>query len=43
MTEKLMLALELGGKGMLGIFAVLGILAICVWALGEWDKKTKQQ
>jgi len=37
----IMLAVELGIKGMAGIFAVLGTLAVTVWLLGLWDKKTQ--
>ena len=39
--DNMMLAVELGLKGMAGIFAVLGTLAITVWLLGLWDKKTQ--
>ena len=33
MTENLMIAFEIMGKGMLGIFVALGIIAICVWIM----------
>ena len=35
------LALEIGLKGMGGVFAVLSILAVCVWGLAKMDSKAK--
>ena len=33
MSENLLIALEIMGKGMVGIFAALIIIAICVWVM----------
>ena len=39
MTENLNMALELMGQGMAGIFAVLGIIALLVFAVQRLDRK----
>ena len=41
MTENLNMALELMGQGMAGIFAVLGIIALLVFAVQRLDGKGK--
>ena len=41
MTENLNMALELLGQGMAGIFAVLGIIALLVFAVQRLDRKDK--
>ena len=41
MTENLNMALELMGQGMAGIFAVLGIIALLVFAVQRLDTKDK--
>ena len=41
MTENLIMALELMGQGMAGIFAVLGIIALLVAAVQRLDRKGK--
>ena len=41
MTENLNMALELMGQGMAGIFAVLGIIALLVFAVQRRDRKDK--
>ena len=41
MTENLIMALELMGQGMAGIFAVLGIIALLVAAVQRLDGKGK--
>ena len=41
MTENLIMALELMGQGMAGIFAVLGIIALLVVAVQRLDGKGK--
>ena len=41
MTENLIMALELMGQGMAGIFAVLGIIALLVVAVQRLDRKDK--
>ena len=41
MTENLNMALELMGQGMAGIFAVLGIIALLVFAVHRLDRKDK--
>lgn len=41
MTENLNIALELMGQGMAGIFAVLGIIALLVFAVQRLDRKDK--
>ncbi len=41
MTENLNMALELMGQGMAGIFAVLGIIALLVFAVQRLDRKDK--
>lgn len=41
MTENLNMALELIGQGMAGIFAVLGIIALLVFAVQRLDRKDK--
>ena len=35
-------ALEMMGQGMLGIFVVLGIIALFVWGLGKLESKKKK-
>lgn len=35
MMEHFMIALELMGKGMAGIFAALSLIAVCVWIMGK--------
>ncbi len=37
--DNVMIALEVMGKGMGGIFAALGIIAICVWVMQKIFKK----
>ncbi len=37
--ENVMIALEIMGKGMGGIFAALCIIAVCVWAMPKILKK----
>ena len=39
MNENLMQALEMLGQGMLGIFVVLGLIALLVVLLGKLDGK----
>ena len=39
MNENLMQALEMLGQGMLGIFVVLGLIALLVVLLGKMDGK----
>ena len=41
MTENLNMALELMGQGMAGIFTVLGIIALLVFAVQRLDRKDK--
>ena len=41
MTENLNMALEPMGQGMAGIFAVLGIIALLVFAVQRLDRKDK--
>ena len=41
MNENLMQALEMLGQGMLGIFTVLGLIALVVALLGKIEKKNK--
>ena len=41
MLEKILPALEMLGQGMLGIFVVLGIIAILVWGMGKLESKKK--
>lgn len=41
MTENLNMALELMGQGMAGIFAVLDIIALLVFAVQRLDRKDK--
>ena len=41
MTENLNMALELMGQGMAGIFAVLGLIALLVFAVQRLDRKDK--
>ena len=38
-TENVMYALEMLGQGMLGIFVVLGLIALMVLLLGRRDSK----
>lgn len=42
MFEKIIPALEMMGQGMLGIFVVLGIIAIVVRLLKVWDNKKEK-
>ena len=35
-------ALEMLAQGMIGIFVVLGIIAILVWAMGKLESKKKK-
>ena len=37
--ENVMSALEMMGQGMLGIFVVLGLIALLVMLLGKFDAK----
>lgn len=37
--EKIILALEMMGQGMLGIFVVLGIIAVVVRVMQKMDQK----
>ena len=39
MSENLIRALEMLGQGMLGIFVVLGLIALMVLLLGRLDSK----
>lgn len=41
MSETMMLALGIMGKGMLGIFVVIGILALVVYMLMKLGSRTK--
>lgn len=40
MKETVMQAFELFGQGMLGIFVVMGLIALIVVLLEKWDRKT---
>ncbi len=42
MSENVMMALEMMGQGMLGIFVVLGIIALLVVLLQKLDGKKKK-
>ena len=42
MSENVMMALEMMGQGMLGIFVVLGIIALLVVLLQKLDGKRKK-
>ncbi len=42
MNENIMMALEMMGQGMLGIFVVLGIIALLVVLLQKLDGKKKK-
>lgn len=42
MSENIMMALEMMGQGMLGIFVVLGIIALLVVLLQKLDGKKKK-
>ena len=42
MNENIMMALEMMGQGMLGIFVVLGIIALLVGLLQKLDGKKKK-
>ena len=41
--ENVMQSLEMLAQGMLGIFVVLGIIAILVWVMGKLESKKKKQ
>lgn len=41
MSENVMMALEMMGQGMLGIFVVLGVIALLVVLLQKLDGKKK--
>ena len=41
MIEKIVPALEMMGQGMLGIFVVLGIIALVVRVMQKMDQKKK--
>ena len=41
MSENLVLALQLLGQGMLGIFVVLGVIALLVLLMQKLDQKKK--
>ena len=40
--ENIVAALEMMGQGMLGIFVVLGIIALLVWGMGKLESKKKK-
>ena len=40
--ENIEQALEMLAQGMLGIFVVLGIIAILVWVMGKLESKKKK-
>ena len=40
--ENVMQSLEMLAQGMLGIFVVLGIIAILVWVMGKLESKKKK-
>ena len=40
--ENIAQALEMLAQGMLGIFVVLGIIAILVWIMGKLESKKKK-
>ena len=42
MSENVMMALEMMGQGMLGIFVVLGIISLLVVLLQKLDGKKKK-
>lgn len=42
MSENVMMALEMMGQGMLGIFVVLGVIALLVVLLQKFDGKKKK-
>ena len=42
MNENIMMALEMMGQGMLGIFVVLGVIALLVLLLQKLDGKSKK-
>lgn len=42
MSENMFLALEMLAQGMIGIFVVLGIIALFVWGLGKMESKKKK-
>ncbi len=42
MSENVMMALEMMGQGMLGIFVVLGVIALLVVLLQKLDGKKKK-
>ena len=43
MTENMIQALQLMGQGMLGIFAVLGVIALLVLLLQKIDGRSKDK
>ena len=40
--ENVMQSLEMLAQGMIGIFVVLGIIALFVWGLGKLESKNKK-
>ena len=42
MSENVMMALEMMGQGMLGLFVVLGVIALLVLLLQKLDSKKKK-
>jgi len=42
MSENMFLALEMLAQGMIGIFVVLGIIALIVLAMGKMGSKKKR-
>ncbi len=40
--ENVMQSLEMLAQGMIGIFVVLGIIALFVWGLGKLESKKKK-
>ena len=40
--ENVMQSLEMLAQGMIGIFVVLGVIAILVWAMGKMEGKKKK-
>ena len=40
--DNIMQSLEMLAQGMIGIFVVLGVIAILVWAMGKLESKKKK-
>ena len=43
MSQNLIAALEMFGQGMLGIFVVLGVIALMVLLMGRLDQKKQSE